>query len=115
MLFRSGLVAEQLVHRGHRGAGLLGHPPGSEPRKTVLVQCRDRDLQHSIAKLWGALLGPGHPVLLDAEFGWHCLYSGAKLLECIGAGAQLAGRMCDQIELGEFEGSLLGTTEHRLR
>jgi hypothetical protein len=47
--------------------------------------------------------------------GWHSVYSGAKLLECIGAGAQLAGRMCDQIELGEFQGSLLGTTEHRLR
>ena len=110
-----GLVLEQLVHRRHGGAGLLGHPPGGEPRKTVLVQCRDRDLQHSIAKLRGALLGPGHPVLLDAEFGWHSVYSGAKLGERVGAGAQFAGRMGAQIELGEFQGSLPGTTEHPLR
>jgi len=52
---------------------------------------------------------------LGAEFGWHLVDCGAKLGERIGAGAQLAGRMCPQIELGEFEGSLLGTTEHRLR
>ena len=43
------------------------------------------------------------------------VYSGAKLLECIGAGAQFAGRVCAQIELGEFEGSLLSPTEHPVR
>ena len=59
-----GLVAEQLVHRRHRGLGPFRDPAGREPRDAVLGERRLGRPQHPVAQLGGSQLRAGHRATL---------------------------------------------------